>query len=752
MAIFKQGLPEWQKAGSKPPGTMITNGWAANQKPPADYFNWFFNTTYMALKELQEVADREFIKRDGTVTLTNALKTKLTGDSGNVFIINEGSKTQGFVTAITPGGYIVVAPTGSDGNPDWTKQMSLNRLGGLDVQGLTIKGEPIALAKDYLPLLGGEMSGAIASFATTPIQARLPNNLYSWNRGKQSAGTVIKVESRLAGATTYTQSLEITVGSGVGAVSADGNFTIDAMGPDDSIVKGIVPFGHTLRYSVGGVYITTGVSVAQYWYRVTRSEDGSKDYIQFGAPLDFSGIGGTIGSGINFVQAYLRFNGRDIAVKDEVLLLTGGELTGTVHTRASIAYTGKVGDIKHYINPQPVGTVIRFELFIDGAWSKSLDITVGDTTITGTSDFFLNPMTNTTSYITGIGPLEATKTKATVISTGANTISGAALPTFWWLRILRNFYDTCIQAGKNLIFSGYGNAQLEKVEFKTATLTHNGKNIINQDAAVFTSAANFDFKGSNGNALYVNKGDVNLGWLLIGVDPAGNYLIAPTSSTGGVDLTKKIMIERNGCINALNFKINGKQVASTDDVATSKSEAILAAIDSSKSYTDTSIANHSNDEVRHITASERADWNAKETPATAQIKADKAETNSKAFTTSELNKLKAASTWNRASFKSGSGFSHFAGAEVNTTISADGKLLCGRGTGAISNPSTAQIEAFTLPASYEIDFSASASVPLQNSAGTARILIDAATKKVLVNISDTNATGVMFSFAVPIKL
>ncbi|MBC1604101.1 hypothetical protein HCJ39_05155 [Listeria rocourtiae] len=79
-------------------------------------------------------------------------------------------------------------------------------------------------------------------------------------------------------------------------------------------------------------------------------------------------------------------------------------------------------------------------------------------------------------------------------------------------------------------------------------------------------------------------------------------------------------------------------------------------------------------------------------------------------------------------------------------------MLLGRGTGAISNPSTAQIEAFTLPASYEIDFSAAVSVALQNSAGTARILIDAATKKVLVNISDTNATGVMFSFAIPIKL
>lgn len=698
MAIFKQGLPEWQKAGTKPPSGMITGGWVSSQKPPADYFNWFFNTTYMALKELQEVADREFIKRDGTVSMTSALKVKLASNSGSVLIINEGSISHGFATAITAAGYIAMAPTGADGNPDWTKQLTLNRLGNLDVQGLTIKGEQIALAKDYLSLAGGEMIGQIASASTTPIQARLPNNIYTWNRGKQADGTVIKVESRLAGTSPYTQSLEITVGSGVGAVSADGNFTIDAVGANDSIVKGTVQFGHTLRYSVNGVNITTGVSVAQYWYRVTRSEDGSKDYLQFGAPLDFSGIGGTVGAGINFVQAYLRFNGRDIAIKDEVLLLTGGELTGTVHTRASIAYTGKVGDIKHYINPQANGTVIRFELFIDGAWSKSLDITVGDTAITGTSDFFLNPMTNTTSYITGLGPLEATKTKATVISSGANTISGAALPTYWWLRILRNFYDTCIQAGKNLIFSGYGNAPLEKVEFKTTSLTKNGKEIaIVDDVAAVQSSL--------------------------------------TTHTN--DAIKHITATERTNWNAKET-VSGAQ------------EKANAAIDTSKSYTDASIANHANDAVKHITASERTEWNAKETPVSAQNKADKAETNSKAFTASEIAKLKDPLTWTKATLKNG--YTHFGTSYVQTAISADGKLLYACGTGSVSNPSGVEVDAFVLPPSYQLDFSAAVSVPVQGTAGTARVLIDAATKAVKVSMgSTTNVTGVMFSFAVPIR-
>ncbi|MBA3926528.1 hypothetical protein [Listeria rustica] len=613
MAIFKQGLPEWQKAGTKPPSGMITGGWVSSQKPPADYFNWFFNTTYMALKELQEVADREFIKRDGTVSMTSALKVKLASNSGSVLIINEGSISHGFATAITAAGYIAMAPTGADGNPDWTKQLTLNRLGNLDVQGLTIKGEQIALAKDYLSLTGGEMIGQIASAATTPIQARLLNGLYSWNRGKQPSGTVVKVELRITGTTVYTRFLEITVGSGEGAVAPEGDFSIDAMGINDGLVKGTAPIGTTLRYSINGVAMTLGTPVAQYWYRVTRSEDGSKDYLQFGAPLDFSGIGGTIGSGVNFIQPYLRFNGRDVAIKDEVLLLAGGELTGTVHTRASIAYTGKVGDIKHYINPQANGTVIRFELFIDGAWSKSLDITVGDTAITGASDFFLNPMTNTTSYITGLGPLEATKTKATVISSGANTISGAALPTYWWLRILRNFYDTCIQAGKNLIFSGYGNTPLEKVEFKTTSLLRNGKEIAIVD-------------------------DVTA--------------VQSSLTTHTNDAIKHITATERTNWNAKET-VSGAQ------------EKANAAIDTSKSYTDASIANHANDAVKHLTASERTDWNAKETPTGAQGKANTAENNAKSYTDSYFSSKTIVSnvavylsdtqsyTWNHTNMKKG---------------------------------------------------------------------------------------------------
>lgn len=53
---FNALLPVWNKAGVAPSGTKQTNGWVVGERPPADWFNWHWNTTYLALKELQENA------------------------------------------------------------------------------------------------------------------------------------------------------------------------------------------------------------------------------------------------------------------------------------------------------------------------------------------------------------------------------------------------------------------------------------------------------------------------------------------------------------------------------------------------------------------------------------------------------------------------------------------------------------------------------------------------------------------------
>ncbi|GAC41693.1 hypothetical protein PPOP_1044, partial [Paenibacillus popilliae ATCC 14706] len=53
---FEKQPPKWLAKGVEPPESKKESGWAANDRPPADYFNWQMFTTYEALQELQEKA------------------------------------------------------------------------------------------------------------------------------------------------------------------------------------------------------------------------------------------------------------------------------------------------------------------------------------------------------------------------------------------------------------------------------------------------------------------------------------------------------------------------------------------------------------------------------------------------------------------------------------------------------------------------------------------------------------------------
>ncbi|WP_195574290.1 hypothetical protein [Paenibacillus sp. 1001270B_150601_E10] len=53
---FKKPLPTWKAQGIQPPEHKLEEGWNAQDKPPAGWLNWQANTTYEALKELQENA------------------------------------------------------------------------------------------------------------------------------------------------------------------------------------------------------------------------------------------------------------------------------------------------------------------------------------------------------------------------------------------------------------------------------------------------------------------------------------------------------------------------------------------------------------------------------------------------------------------------------------------------------------------------------------------------------------------------
>ena len=50
---FTHPVPDWNAQGAEPPESLKTAGWGINQKPPADYFNWFFYNSAKAIIELQ---------------------------------------------------------------------------------------------------------------------------------------------------------------------------------------------------------------------------------------------------------------------------------------------------------------------------------------------------------------------------------------------------------------------------------------------------------------------------------------------------------------------------------------------------------------------------------------------------------------------------------------------------------------------------------------------------------------------------
>ncbi|MGG1483543.1 hypothetical protein ABEI56_05585 [Peribacillus castrilensis] len=86
---FTKALPEWNEPGSVPPQEFKDNGWGADQHPPADWFNWFFNTTFKALQELQlNAADKTAATTAlaGLMSATDKLKLNGVATGANNYV------------------------------------------------------------------------------------------------------------------------------------------------------------------------------------------------------------------------------------------------------------------------------------------------------------------------------------------------------------------------------------------------------------------------------------------------------------------------------------------------------------------------------------------------------------------------------------------------------------------------------------------------------------------------------------------
>lgn len=101
---FTKEIPQWENAGQKPPLSKITEGFKPLDHPPADWFNWYMNGTYEALKELQNGAATTTEVTAGLKVLSNDIAahsnaknnphavTKSQVGLGNVDNIKQASK------------------------------------------------------------------------------------------------------------------------------------------------------------------------------------------------------------------------------------------------------------------------------------------------------------------------------------------------------------------------------------------------------------------------------------------------------------------------------------------------------------------------------------------------------------------------------------------------------------------------------------------------------------------------------------
>jgi hypothetical protein len=104
MPFDQNQLPTWNKEGVEPPQSLKDNGWQPSQKPPADYFNWFFNKTFKALLSLFTNAQHKEEKGqpngyasldgNGKVPSSQLSITKDQVGLGNVDNVKQATKTE----------------------------------------------------------------------------------------------------------------------------------------------------------------------------------------------------------------------------------------------------------------------------------------------------------------------------------------------------------------------------------------------------------------------------------------------------------------------------------------------------------------------------------------------------------------------------------------------------------------------------------------------------------------------------------
>lgn len=245
MPFDQNNLPEWNVPGVEPPQSKKDNGWGPGEKPPSDWFNWFFNKTYNALKSL----------------FTNAQHKEEKGQPNGYASLDENAKvpTSQLPTATpsTPGAMSASDKAKLDGIQSGA-EVNQNAFSNVKVGATTIAADN---KTDTLELVAGNAVTLTPDAANDRVTIAVPNatssapgamsaadkakldGIQSGAEPNQNAFSNVKVGTTTISADSKTDTLELVAGANIVITpdAANDKVTID--------VTGVAPSSHTHPFS-----------------------------------------------------------------------------------------------------------------------------------------------------------------------------------------------------------------------------------------------------------------------------------------------------------------------------------------------------------------------------------------------------------------------------------------------------------------------------------------------------------------------
>jgi hypothetical protein len=595
---FVQKLPEWNKVGVEPPKPLKDGGWAANQKPPADYFNWQWNLVYLALKELQDNGYTKKEVEQVASALVNAVQANLNNHINNqnnphnvtksqVGLGNVDNVKQATKTEFDAHNNDTVRHVTQADKDKWNAMLPAANYTAADVLNKikTVDGSGSGLDADTLD---GKDSSAFA----------------------QSAFSNVKVGSTNVAADSPNDTLELVAGSNV-------TLTPDATN-DKVTISANVPVS-SVNGKTGAVSLTASDVGAETPSGAQAKVDAVKALAQMAKLTQDTGEAQVIDNVDLNTITQTGFYFKKTAVNQPVtnwcylivIRYSSARILQYAFTDNSNAVFFRQFQDTNWLPWKQISTTdgnVASATKLQTARTISLS---GDASGSASFDGSANASIGVTLANTGV--TAGTYPKVTVDAKGRVTagqaLSASDIPNLDWSKIT---------SGKPTTLSGYGITDAVKKSGDT----------INGNLSVSNANANLTVSGSGNPGIELRSSSGGTPFIDFSNDGSTDY-------DARVILTGDDVLDIQG-VGSSGFKVNGQTVwnAGNDgagsgldadtvdgknfsDIQADAQSRANTAESNAKAYTDQQLAAHSADNVKHITAAERTAWNNAEQNAKA---------------------------------------------------------------------------------------------------------------------------------------